>query len=185
MAARMHDRDLVDLVVGGIRRHAAQVEQVGPGFALVRLLCGPPARLDGPAALEAVSRAGFTRIEGTAVLGEDGRTVRFCAEQGLGRRRFPRVAVDRECILARADGTTGTGRVVDISAGGMLVAAPGAVALEELVGFALCRPGGKPYIEGHARCIRESVGGALAFEFESLSERAERDLVELVDAALA
>lgn len=186
MAARLYDHALVDLVLDDGGRHAAQVTQVGQGFALVRLLVAdlPFTDVRG-ASLEVVAGGDVARVAGSATPADDAGIVRFCAEQGLGRRRFPRVPVDRECVLARADGSTCTGRVVDLSAGGMLVHAAGAVSLDELVGFALHRGGGEEGIEGHARCIRESVGGALAFEFESLSGRAEAELREIVAAELA
>lgn len=187
MGVPIRDHCLVDLVTAG-GRYAARVEEIGQGQAVMRLF---EAGTDFPAAtdttVEAVSPAGLTRLTGRAVLDDDGRTVRFVAdvhdEGGLQRRRFPRVPVDRECVIFRRNGSSCAARVVDVSTGGMLIYAADSFELEQVVRFTLPRGGDEALITGHARCIRESVGGAHAFEFSALSAAALHRLRELVACA--
>lgn len=188
MGAPIRDHSLVDVVVTGGARYAARVKEVGHGHAVVRLFEeGSGFPIEAEAAIESVSPDGVVRLEGSAKLGSDGRTIHFEAaptdQAGLHRRRFPRVPVDRECVLSRRNGSSCAGRIADVSTGGMLVYSADLFELEQVVRFALPWEGDEALITGNARCIRESVGGAYAFEFAAMTDIAQRKLRELIASA--
>jgi PilZ domain len=83
----------------------------------------------------------------------------------LERRRAPRSLVAMDCTLTRRIGSPIAATTVDLGSGGMSVATPRPLAVDEELGFALL-PLPFPLVSGRARVVRDQGGDVYALRFE-------------------
>jgi hypothetical protein len=94
------------------------------------------------------------------------------------RRRSPRADIELPCVLRRRSGSAISAQTLNLGPGGMCVATPRPLALDEVLDFdlPLADAGG---VDGRARVLRHEGHGAYALRFEGLLEPARARLIGL------
>jgi hypothetical protein len=100
------------------------------------------------------------------------------------RRLTPRIDMALPCVLRRRTGSPISAETVNVGPGGMCVATPRPLALDEVLDFDL-RLAGEASVDGRARVLRQEGYGAYAMRFEALVEPARARLQGLAAAARA
>ena len=136
-----------------------------------------------PLVLEYVSARGLVLHHGVAVP-QERDLVRFelTAEPEVTQRReFVRVPT-LQAVVLDGDGVTSKIRTqaIDLSGGGMLLGAAGALELGAIVHFTLDLGPDSGTIEGRARVVRTDQEGRRGLEFEEISRDAQQRLIRFV-----
>jgi hypothetical protein len=115
------------------------------------------------------------------VLTRNGADVRFRVQDGVRvpQPRHTRVDLQTPVTLRRADGESGGGSTINISADGLLVRAPLAVTVGEPLELSLTLPGQKLALDLHARVVRHGAG-MIAIELTGGPPHARAAISELV-----
>jgi PilZ domain len=115
------------------------------------------------------------------VLTRNGADVRFRVQDGVRvpQPRQTRVDLRTPVSLRRADGESGGGSTVNISADGLLVRAPLAVTVGEPLDLSLTLPGHNHALGLHARVVRHGAG-MIAIELAGGPPHARAAISELV-----
>lgn len=174
----------VDLVLDGGWRMVARVAAVADGHLDLEAADGP-LRLPGdlrscPAAVSWRTRAGAAEHRG--LLAEAGGTLRLTTEGAalrVQRRQFVRVPADLPVAIIGDRGRL-SARTLDLSIGGLLLAAPAAdaLALHERVRLVLDL--GEVSVRAEGRVVRGSAEGTRAVCFDELQGRVERAISRYV-----
>jgi hypothetical protein len=91
------------------------------------------------------------------------------------RRRTPRADIELPCVLRRRTGSAISAQTLNLGPGGMCVATPRPLALDEVLEFDLpLADAGR--VDGRARVLRHEGHGAYALRFEGLLEPARQRL---------
>lgn len=185
------EHGLVDLLLPGAERRAARVKAIGHGHVLLTLFGEPVGREVGPdaaaAALELVMASGVARVEGTVAHGGDPRALTFApADPAIlpQRRSAPRVSLDREVLLEHAGSST-TGRVIDLSQGGLRFRSASGFAPGHAVEITFAADGGGAPLHGTGRILRVDGEGLYAVEFARWPQAARRRLRKLIESGSA
>jgi hypothetical protein len=186
------EHGLVDLLLPGAERRAARVKAIGHGHVLLTLFGEPVGSAVGPdataATLEVVGEAGVARVTGRVAHGGDPRALTFePADPGVlpQRRSAPRVSLDRELLLERRPGGSATGRVVDVSEGGVRFRSAGGFELEQPVEVTFAPDGDGRPLRGTGRVLRIDGEGLYAVEFARWPQAARRRLRRLIESGAA
>jgi PilZ domain len=91
------------------------------------------------------------------------------------RRRSPRADIDLPCVLRRRTGSAISAQTLNLGPGGMCVATPRPLALDEVLDFDLPLADAGS-VDGRARVLRHEGHGAYALRFEGLLEPARQRL---------
>jgi hypothetical protein len=94
------------------------------------------------------------------------------------RRRSPRADIELPCMLRRRTGSAISALTVNLGPGGMCVATPRPLALDEVLDFDLPLADAGS-VDGRARVLRHEGHGAYALRFEGLIEPARERLIGL------
>jgi hypothetical protein len=115
------------------------------------------------------------------VLTRNGADVRFRVQDGVRvpQLRHTRVDLQTPVSLRRADGESGRGSTVNISADGLLVRSPLAVTVGEPLELSLTLPGQKHALGLHARVVRHGAG-MIAMELAGSPPHARAAVAEFV-----
>lgn len=97
------------------------------------------------------------------------------------RRRARRAEIALECTLRRRAGAPIAARTLDLSTGGMRVASPRPLALDEWLEFELSDPGVR--VGGHASVLREEHLNVYGLRFERLPAAMVDGLRDILAAA--
>jgi PilZ domain len=94
------------------------------------------------------------------------------------RRRSPRADIELPCVLRRRTGSAISAQTLNLGPGGMCVATPRPLALDEVLDFdlPLADVGS---VDGRARVLRHEGHGAYALRFEGLLAPAREQLIGL------
>jgi PilZ domain len=94
------------------------------------------------------------------------------------RRRAPRTDIELPCVLRRRSGSAISAQTLNLGPGGMCVATPRPLALDEVLDFDLPLADAGS-VDGRARVLRHEGHGAYALRFERLPEPARARLIGL------
>jgi hypothetical protein len=94
------------------------------------------------------------------------------------RRRSPRADIELPCVLRRRTGSAISVQTLNLGPGGMCVATPRPLALDEVLDFDLPLADAGS-VDGRARVLRHEGHGAYALRFEGLMEPARERLIGL------
>ena len=97
------------------------------------------------------------------------------------RRRTSRAEIELTCVLRRRTGSAIDARTRNLCPGGMCVATPRPLALDEVLDFHLPVAGAES-VDGRARVLRHEGHGEYALRFEGLLEPARARLRDLTEA---
>ena len=163
-----YEDGLVDLLVPGAERRAARVKAIGHGQVLLTLM-GPPAdSAAGPAALELVDGEGVDHVEGYVTRGEDPRALTFEPTDPVilpQRRDAPRVQLEGDVLIERPGGISSSGRIVDLSSGGVRLRTADELALGRMVWLTFASENRELSTSGAGRVVRADADGEYAVEF--------------------
>ncbi len=185
----IREQGLVDLLIPGERRRAARVSAIGHGHVLLTLFGTPiEATLSGSptaARLELVGEHGVSRMEGRIAHGGDPRALTFEPDDPAAlpqRRAAERVDLDRELLVERRTGSAATGRIVDISEGGVRFRTAAAFRLGHAVDLAFTSDDeGVDALLGSGQIVRLHGEGEYAVEFGPWPEGEQRRLKLLLE----
>jgi hypothetical protein len=183
------EHGLVDLLLPGAQRRAARVGAIGHGHVLLTLFGGPadPGIGAGCTAvtLELVGADGVARVEGTVAHGGDPRALTFEPADPAAlpqRRSAPRVSLDREVLVERGPGAWTSGRVVDLSEGGVRFRSADGLGLGARVALTFAADGEGEPLRGSGRVLRADGDDLYAVEFAPWPEAAARRLRRLIES---
>ena len=94
------------------------------------------------------------------------------------RRSSDRLSVTAECTLARRSGSPIPCRTVDVSSGGMRIASPRPLSIDEVLEFHLAVNGSQ--LNGAARVLRMQAHNEYALRFENVQADAAKVLAEVL-----
>jgi hypothetical protein len=90
---------------------------------------------------------------------------------GMQRRASGRLAVEIEVALRRGRGNPVAAHTLDLGSGGMLVASPRPLAVDEVLHFDLDLPSPPgSHLDGRARVVREHAGNVYGLRLEGLRD---------------
>ena len=172
----------VSLEVPEVGRLSARVEQVDSSTVTLAITT-PDALRPGPATIEFTSPRGLHRVPGTVAPEAD--TIRF--EQQLEpslvqRRQFARAQAILDVRVWPDDrpGDELCASALNVSGGGMLIAAGHGMREQETFVFELELGGGAAPVRGRGRVVRVAERGAAGVAFEGVPEQARERLVHFV-----
>jgi hypothetical protein len=94
------------------------------------------------------------------------------------RRRSPRADIELPCLLRRRTGSAISAQTLNLGPGGMCVATPRPLALDEVLDFDLPLADAGS-VDGRARVLRHEGHGAYALRFEGMLEPTRERLIGL------
>jgi hypothetical protein len=183
------EHGLVDLLLPGAERRAARVKAIGHGHVLLTLFGDPaPAAVgsgDTRATLELVGADGVARVDGTVAHGGDPRALTFAPADPAAlpqRRSAPRVSLDREVLVEGGAGTWSSGRIVDLSEGGVRFRSADGFGLGARVALTFAADGEGEPLRGSGRVLRADGDDLYAVEFAPWPGAAAQRLRRLIES---